>query len=150
MELMGTLLLAVALAPEAGTRTGFVPPGEAERNAAIGDTSGLVPALQRALSPGGDFSPIVRPEPGDWLAEHLEERETFDAYVKKGFNKATGLRRVIYLQPIGEFPKASSPPLDVLKAYTAAFFGLEVRVLSVLDPAAQKLTRRRNPYTGKE
>ncbi|MBI5525483.1 MAG: hypothetical protein HY897_04045 [Deltaproteobacteria bacterium] len=147
---MGTLLLAIALAPEGGTRTGFAPPAEAERAKAIGDTSALPTALRRAIEPGDDFSPIRRPKPGDWLAEHLEERETYDAYVERGFNKATGIRKVIYLQPIGEFPKGTSPPLDVLKAYTAAVFGLEVRILPVLDPAAQKLTRRKNPHTRKE
>src|SRR5829696_8555736 len=80
--------------------------------AAIGDTSKLSPALQRAFDPRDHELP-GKPRAGDWLAEHPEEPQPFDLYVRNKPNLPDGERRVIYLMPLGEFPK-HAPPIAAL------------------------------------
>ncbi|MBN2514710.1 MAG: hypothetical protein JXC33_01620, partial [Deltaproteobacteria bacterium] len=52
--------------------------------------------LRRALDPGSDFDPILPPNPGDWLAEHYEEGQTHDDFIRTGKNKPDALRNTIY------------------------------------------------------
>ncbi len=96
--------------------------------AAIGGTSHLSPELQRAFDPAGHFTPMGVPRAGDWLAEHPEEPQTYDDYIRSSPNLPTGTRRVIYLLPIGDFPPGT-PALPALAEIVKAFFTLEVRVL---------------------
>ena len=95
---------------------------------AIGTTTHLSPALQRAFDPHGDFEVMGKPGEGDWLAEHPERPQSFDDFLNASTNVPAGERRVIYLLPIGEFPD-SAPALAKLTAITHAYFQLEVRVL---------------------
>ena len=50
-----------------------VEPATEARVRAIGSTSQLSPALQRAFDPAIDFIPMGVPKPGEWLAEHPEQ-----------------------------------------------------------------------------
>src|SRR6266480_1422263 len=82
----------------------FEPPSPEIRRAAIGDLSGLSPVLRRAFSAdASEFWPIPKPGPHDWLAVHPESGQTFDEFKASGANRPTESRRVIYLQPLGEF-----------------------------------------------
>ena len=107
----------------------FRPPTPAQSFQAIGSTQGLPDILRRAFDPGEGFDPIPVPKPGDWLAEHTEAGQTFDDFVKFGRKKPDGQRNRIYLQPLGDFPKDRSPSVEILKAYTAAYFAMNVAVL---------------------
>jgi archaemetzincin len=105
------------------------------RVAAIGDLSILSPALRRAFDPGGGFfEPLAAPGPDDWLAQHAETPQSFDAFQTAPTHVPTGRRRILYLQPIGEFPP-DAPKLDALARLVHAFFTLEVRVLPAVRVA---------------
>ena len=125
----------------------FKPPTVAERLKAIGSTKGLPESLRKALEPGSDFEPIPYPQHGDWLAEHLETGQTFDDFVKSRPNRPDKIRRKIYLQPLGEFPKGRIPLVEKLSEYAAVYFGMQVEVLPRLALTDKSLTSRINPHT---
>jgi archaemetzincin len=95
---------------------------------AIGGTAHLSPELQRAFDPAGHFTPMGKPEPGDWLAEHPEAPQSYQGYIDSGPNLPNGTRNVIYLLPIGDFPPGT-PAMASLVEIVKAFFTLEVRPL---------------------
>jgi archaemetzincin len=126
----------------------FEPPGSEMQNAAVGDLGALPPLLQRAFaSDSPDLRPIPKPGPHDWLASHREPGQTFDDFLAMRPNRPTSARRVIYLQPLGEFPPEGSPLIAKLCDFAAAFFAMEVKALPEVRVGAS-FTTRRNPSTG--
>lgn len=81
----------------------FKRPTTAERIKAIGigSTKGLPETLRKTLTPSDDFEPIPIPKPGDCLAEHHENGQTFDGFAKSTSNRPDKTRNKIYLQPSG-------------------------------------------------
>jgi len=101
----------------------FKPPSTEMRRAAVGDLGSLPPLLKRAFAPDSpDFQPIANPGPRDWLAVHQESGQTFDDFLALRSNRPTSVRRIIYLQPLGEFPPEDSPSFVKLCEFAAAFF----------------------------
>ncbi len=144
---MGWVGMAVLLPMVVGAMS-FQVPNKEQRLQAIGATAGLSPILQRAFDPTGDFEPVPAPGPNDWLAVHPEPGQSFEQFVRSGPNRPDKKRSILYLQPLGEFREGEAPPLDSLREYAAAYFGLEVRVLPSLGLDQQNITTRRNPTTG--
>jgi archaemetzincin len=138
--------IAVVSAFSVALAMDFKPPSAAERIRAIGPTERLPETLRKALEPGAGFEPIPTPKPGDWLAEHYESGQSFDAFVKRKPNRPNKKRNKIYLQPLGKFPKGEVPMVERLKAYAEAYFGLRVEVLPCLA-LGDSITSRTNPYT---
>src|SRR6266700_449630 len=127
----------------------FTPPSEKTIRDAIGDLSGLPIVLQRTFTPDRDaFDPIPKPGPNDWLAVHDEPGQTFDEFRASQPNRPTQSRRVIYLQPLGDFAPERSPSIDKLQKFAAAFFAMEVKALPPIKIDNSKFTTRRNPNTG--
>lgn len=93
---------------------------------ALGDVSGLSPAMLVALADGDHFEPMPSPESGDWLAEHPDEGQTFDQFVRSDPTPPSARRKTIYVQPIGAFVDSGSPTLALLEAWIRAYFGLDV------------------------
>src|SRR4051812_10181804 len=76
---------------------GFTPPDAKTVHDAIGDTSQLPVQLQRAFIPDPNaFSPIPMPSPGDCLAVHQEQDQTFEQFEASSPNRPTPNRKVIY------------------------------------------------------
>ncbi len=123
----------------------FHPPRPDARRAAIGDIGSLSENLRHAFEPGTDFQPVPAPGPYDWLAVHPEPGQTFGQFKDSWPNKPDGMRRKIYLQPLGEFAASCSPSLERLREYATIFFALETDT----PPAIQEkhFTRRVNPLT---
>ncbi|MFQ5806076.1 MAG: archaemetzincin [Phycisphaerae bacterium] len=148
--------LAALLLLVSGVAMQFRPPGEKERLAAIGRTEGLPETLRRALTPADDFERIPEPGPSDWLANHPEEGQTFEGFVRSHPNRPDKKRGKLYLQPLGEFDlrapgesgKRQTLPLDRLQQFAAAFFMTDVEVLPAVSLAESGVATRRNPYTG--
>jgi len=117
--------------------------------AAIGDTSKLSPALQRAFDPQ-DHVPAGKPGDGFEVAEHPEEPQPFDLYVRNKPNIPDGERRVIYLLPLGTFP-SSAPKIPALVEIVRAFYTLEVKTLPAvkMEDLLLDVTTRTNRGTGK-
>jgi archaemetzincin len=127
----------------------FQPPGPDVRRAAVGDLAGTSSVLRRAFSAdASEFEPIPKPGPHDWLAVHPEPGQTFDEFKASGPNRPTESRRVIYLQPLGEFPADRSTPIEKLREFAAAFFAIEVKALPAVSLDPSKFTTRHNPHTG--
>jgi len=125
----------------------FTPPDEKQRRSAIGTTTGLPKTLQRAFDPADHFEPIPAPGPSDWLANHPEPGQTFEQYRRERVNRPDKIRRKLYLQPLGEFPAATSPNLDQLKQFAEAFFTLPVELRPAVDLAGLPITSRTHPST---
>jgi archaemetzincin len=127
----------------------FEPPTPEVKRAAIGDLRGLPAALQRAFAPDSpEFESIPKPEPHDWLAVHEESGQTFDEFKASRPNRPTSVRRVIYLQPLGNFTSGDSPSIEKLREFAAAFFAMEAKALPRAAVNASQFTTRHNPYTG--
>ena len=111
--------------------------------AAIGDTSHLSAELRRAFDPAGHFTPMGKPRPGEWLAEHPEAPQTYADYVASGPNLPDQKRSVIYLLPIGDFARGT-PSMVSLAEIVRAFFTLEVRLLPAVRVAGVVASARRD------
>ena len=142
-------LLVLGFLAAATVATAFERPLAEERAEALGDLGDETVALQRLLEPDADFAPIPKPGPGDWLANHPEPGQTYAAFRLAPGHRPDAVRHIIYLQPLGGFPPEGSPPLEEIRAYAAAFFQMEVKVLPALAPDEARFKPRKNPGTGR-
>jgi archaemetzincin len=91
-------------------------------------------------------TPKRPPRPGDWLAEHHEDGQSFAELARSLPLVPTAARRTIYLQPIGDFSDAQRRVVARAADYVERFFGLPVRAReAVLLDAIPALARRRHP-----
>jgi hypothetical protein len=84
-------------------RMQFKPPDREESIRAIGSTANLPEKLRRALTSTDDFKPIPAPGANDWLSNHTEPGQTFDAFIAARSKRPGGKHHRLYLQPLGEF-----------------------------------------------
>lgn len=94
-------------------------------------------------------TPLAPPRPGEWLSQHPEPGQTFDEYRASDPVKPDQRRRVLYLQPLGEFSETQQKILDRTAEYMHLYFGLPVKKqgplsLDVIPPEA----RRTHPSWG--
>ena len=83
----------------------------------------------RAIEPF--FRPMGKPGPSDWLATFKEPGQTFDEYIHSDPTLPADGRSVIYIQPIGRFNANESKVIRIAADYLAAFYGLNVKSLSI-------------------
>jgi len=107
---------------------------------AIGDVSKLMPAVQRMLDPEG-FAEPGPPQPGEWMREHREKRQSFDAFIRSNPNLPYPGKHTIYLLPLGEFPE-HAPSLDAMTKVVRAYFTLEVKLLPAV-PLTEVVAKQR-------
>ena len=72
-----------------------------------------------------------KPQPGDWLDMHDEEGQTFDEYLISDPIVAKRGRRVIYIQPLGDFEKEEAEIVSLTARFLELYFGLPVKTLPV-------------------
>ncbi len=72
--------------------------------------------------------PLPPPRRGEWRALFKEREQTFDDYVRRCANRKTATRHAFVLQPLGDVDRRHRPLFGQLRAYAAAFFGLETRI----------------------
>lgn len=123
-------------------RSGFTPPTAAQRTAALGSLKGLSAIEVRAFDPADHFEPMGEPEPGDWLAEHVERGQTFDQFRQSKANRPDKRRSTIYFLPLGEFDPAWSPEMADLEACARAFFQIPVKALPTRSMNGVQVTSR--------
>lgn len=73
-----------------------------------------------------------RPRPGDWLWVHPEPGQTFLQYVRSNPVRPRGKRRVIYIQPIGDFTPAQRRIVALTADFMGRYFGLPTKIKDVL------------------
>lgn len=126
----------------------FDRPSSIERARALGNRFEESEVMQKLLEIDDDFEPIPLPGPHDWLTLHDEKGETFEEFRASRANRPDDTRKIIYLLPMGEFPEETSPPLEEIRVYAAAYFQMEVKVLPVLFPSELEFSPRKNPRSG--
>ncbi len=88
--------------------------------------SDLVKAIEQ-LRPLHEL--IREPVPGDWLSRHKEQGQTFKQYVRGNpVTARDGNRRVIYIQPLGDFTKSEQKVLDLTVDFMGRFYNVPVAV----------------------
>jgi archaemetzincin len=135
--------------PPKKTKPTDKPPKRTEdRYTAIGDTSKLLPPVQRMLDPIDHFEPMPAPRPGDWMYQHKEKPQTFQSFIRSKPNVPYPGKDTIYLLPLGEFP-ADAVSLDAIAKLTHAYFTLSVKLLPAVKIDDVKAKRRINQGTKK-
>jgi len=71
---------------------------------------------------------LETPRPGDWLNEHDEPGQSYDQYVAGNPNRALGTRRVLYIQPVGDFTPTQRKIVSLTADFMSRYFCLPVKV----------------------
>lgn len=76
------------------------------RKQALGSLPGLPYKVKKSIESIKDMSePMDKPVPGEWLYEHEEEGQTYDAYKGQMHNEVDNKRNVIYIRPLEKISK---------------------------------------------
>jgi archaemetzincin len=107
----------------------------------------MLPAMFKKLLPL--HKKLGPPGPGDWLANHYEPGQTYREYLQSDPVTPDRARRVIYVQPLGDFTDTQRRIITRTAEFMQAYFGLPVDVrpelsLDVIPPDA----RRTHPSWG--
>ena len=95
--------------------------------------------FRRSLENHGEFAPMPRPGPVDWLSWHKEPGQTLGDFLRRRHPVPDRSRNVIYLQPVGNIDPRF---VEKLRLFAAAFFSLEARTLPPLAVDLTKVTHR--------
>jgi archaemetzincin len=120
----------------------------AERAPAAGD--GDAEALKRAAETLRPLhSRLGKPKPGDWLDRHREPGQTFAQYLRCSPVTPRGARRVIYIQPLGDFNRTQRKIVRKTADFMALYFNRPVKVLKELPLSViPARARRAHPTWG--
>ena len=96
------------------------------------------------------FKPMGEPEEYDWLASFKEPGQTFEEYLNAAPTLPTETRRVIYIQPLGEFTATQGKVLTLVAEYMGAFYNLPVKLnpvekLGEVPPELQRKNYANSP-----
>lgn len=85
---------------------------------------------------------LDEPKFGDWLASHKEPGQTYFQYLKSRPVRAEPKRRMLYVQPLGDFTPTQRRIVDKTAEFMGVYFGLPVKIreglsLSVIPDKAQ-------------
>lgn len=94
--------------------------------------------------------PLEIPKPGEWLAEHEEKGQTFEAYTTSKPLQVSLIHQYIYILPIGNFSTKEDFILDKTVRYLELFYGVSVRKMTPLQEKIIPKNRRRNNENGEE
>lgn len=146
--LAGILLGLTLLHAEAQTASS--KPTWPSRSDAIGSLLTATPLERAAFEDDATLhSPIKKPGPSDWLAEHPEEGQTYDQYrlILPRVKPRTDLRALAIL-PIGEFG-SKAPSLEKLRRYCELFFAMTTSILPAVPVDKVPAKTRINSNTNK-
>jgi archaemetzincin len=94
---------------------------------------------------------LGKPKPGDWLERFKEPGQTFKQYLACDPTRPTGKRRVIYVQPLGEFTAAQRKIVKLTADFLAVYFNVPVKVQEDLPAKlVPEKARRKHPEWGME
>ncbi len=86
---------------------------------------------------------LDKPQPGDWLAGHTEPGQTFEEYLQSSPVTPGEKRRVIYVQPLGNFTGTQRRIVDLTADFMGRFFNLPVKIKGDLPLSLIPGTARR-------
>src|SRR5258708_6998857 len=70
--------------------------------------------------------PLLKPKPGDWLAEHHEKGQTFAAYLKAKPVRRSREQGTIYICLLGDFTPEQKKVLETTQKYLEVFYQVPV------------------------
>ena len=88
------------------------------------------------------------PKPGEWLAEHPEEGQTFKEYVNCKPVLPTATRNKIYLLPIGKLEGRYNQLVSDTSRYLSLFYGLDTKLLKPISSTLIPQEARRENVLG--
>jgi archaemetzincin len=88
-------------------------------------------------------TPMLPPQPGDWITTNDEPGQTFDEYFQSNPVTPQGARRMLYIQPLGEFTETQRRVVNLTADYLSRFYNLNVRVNSDLPVSLVPASERR-------
>lgn len=74
------------------------------------------------------YAAVPKPGPYDWLAQHKERGQTFKQYLAAYPVRPDNKRKVLYIQPMGDFTKAQNEIVKLSAEYMGIVFGLEAKI----------------------
>jgi len=106
----------------------------------------LTPEERRAFEAQPGFEALAEPKAGEWRERFSEPPQSLADFERAARVVPTPGRRTIFIQPLGDFPRGRSPPMERLVEYVQLFFGLEAKVLPTVANSAvlHVRTRTRN------
>lgn len=109
----------------------------------VGPKAGIDPALRWAFAEDG-FEPLQHPLPGDWLADHPEDPQSYPRFELDRPNRPTPARRTLVITRIG--PEHDTRPTTAeIVDYLSAFFTLPVTVEKPVSLVESELVPRTGP-----
>ena len=110
------------------------------------DNSKLPPQFRKLVSL---HTPLGNPQPGDWLASHVERGQDYADYIRGRPVRPSKKQRTIYIQPLGDFTATERKIVGLTAEYMGIFFQLPVRVRDDLSLAVvPQQARRKHPQWG--
>ncbi|MBL7224369.1 MAG: hypothetical protein ISS72_10995 [Candidatus Brocadiae bacterium] len=109
------------------------------------DADERVGAIKRAMA---RLQPLHhklgKPKPGDWLAEHHEDGQTFAQYLECHPVGPTKTRGTLIVQPLGDFTPTQRKIITLTAEFMGLYFGLPVKVrddlpLSLIPSRARRV-----------
>jgi archaemetzincin len=92
---------------------------------------------------------LGKPKPGDWLHRHKEKGQTFNQYLVSRPVMPQGKRKVIYIQPLGEFKGKQREIVKLSAEFMGIYFNVPVKVRKDLPlKTVPAEARRRHPQWG--
>lgn len=112
-----------------------ITPGDGERKSTLSKQIEMLRPLHKPLS---------KPAPGDWLAQHKEAGQLFALYAASKPVRPLGKRRVIYIQPLGDFTATQKKIVATTAEFMGVYFNAPVKVteavpLSAIPEKAKRL-----------
>lgn len=93
---------------------------------------------------------LSTPEMGEWRFERNEKFQTFDDFNDTKKIKPTAEKKIIYLQPIGEFHNLELKEIQFLREYLQIYFQLETKILPEISTDIIPKNKRRIGNEGNE
>lgn len=92
---------------------------------------------------------LGKPQPGEWLASHPEPGQNYRQYVAGQPTKPQGSRRIIYVQPLGDFDRTQRRIVNLTAELMSIYFGLPVKIQDDLPlKRIPQSAQRRHPQWG--
>lgn len=92
------------------------------------------------------------PQPGEWLAKHLERGQTYQEYLHSVFRQSVPPGSVIYVQPLGNFSPEQKEILEQAADYIGDYFALSVQMCDSLPLSSipDSMRRQRDSELGEQ
>jgi archaemetzincin len=92
---------------------------------------------------------LGKPQPGDWLSVHPEPGQTYGRYVRQRPVKPDSRRRVIYVQPLGDFNRTQRRIINLTAEFLGIYFDLPVKIREEMPlKLIPEKARRTHPLWG--